>query len=167
MILTRENLRTLESKLLHRQFINRKSQWSGTGSTSRQSMWALWCSKWHRDRTFLRVVQVFPCYCHSTIAPYSCSSWYCFWRIHYKDQCVNIAVPVRRLTHNSVTHALSNVSVRKRLVVLAQSVFTLRSSRFRRRVVWYKLCLFLKGKYLEEYMVLNMKMDGKVGRIEN
>jgi hypothetical protein len=28
--------------------------------------------------------------------------------------------------------------------------------------------LFLKGKYLEEYMVLNMKMGiGKVGRIEN
>ena len=27
---------------------------------------------------------------------------------------------------------------------------------------------FLKGKYLEEYMVLNMKMgNGKVGRIEN
>jgi hypothetical protein len=31
-----------------------------------------------------------------------------------------------------------------------------------------KLCLFLKGKYLEDYMVLNMKMwNGKVGRIEN
>jgi len=31
-----------------------------------------------------------------------------------------------------------------------------------------KLCLFLKGKYLEEYMVLNMKMGNrKVGRIEN
>jgi hypothetical protein len=31
-----------------------------------------------------------------------------------------------------------------------------------------KLCLFLKGKYLEEYMVLNMKTgNGKVGRIEN
>jgi hypothetical protein len=31
-----------------------------------------------------------------------------------------------------------------------------------------KLCLFLKGKYLEEYMVLNIKMgNGKVGRIEN
>jgi len=31
-----------------------------------------------------------------------------------------------------------------------------------------KLCLFLKGKYLEKYMVLNMKMEnGKVGRIEN
>jgi len=31
-----------------------------------------------------------------------------------------------------------------------------------------KLCLFLKGKYLEAYMVLNMKMgNGKVGRIEN
>jgi hypothetical protein len=30
------------------------------------------------------------------------------------------------------------------------------------------LCLFLKGKYLEEYMVLNMKIgNGKVGRIEN
>jgi hypothetical protein len=28
--------------------------------------------------------------------------------------------------------------------------------------------LFLKGKYLEEYMVLNMKMgNGKVGQIEN
>jgi len=27
---------------------------------------------------------------------------------------------------------------------------------------------FLKGKYLEEYVVLKMKMgDGKVGRIEN
>ena len=31
-----------------------------------------------------------------------------------------------------------------------------------------KLCQFLKGKYLEEYMVLNMKTgNGKVGRIEN
>jgi hypothetical protein len=31
-----------------------------------------------------------------------------------------------------------------------------------------KPCLFFKGKYLEEYMVLNMKMgNGKVGRIEN
>jgi hypothetical protein len=30
-----------------------------------------------------------------------------------------------------------------------------------------KLCLFLKGKYLEEYMVLNMMGNGKVGRIEN
>jgi hypothetical protein len=31
-----------------------------------------------------------------------------------------------------------------------------------------KICLFLKGKYLEEYMFLNMKMvNGKVGRIEN
>jgi hypothetical protein len=31
-----------------------------------------------------------------------------------------------------------------------------------------KLCLFFKGKYLEEYMVLNMKMGkGKIGRIEN
>jgi hypothetical protein len=31
-----------------------------------------------------------------------------------------------------------------------------------------KLCLFLKGKYLEEYMVVNMKMGKrKVGRIEN
>jgi len=29
-------------------------------------------------------------------------------------------------------------------------------------------CFFLKGKYLEEYMVLNMKMgSGKLGRIEN
>jgi hypothetical protein len=28
--------------------------------------------------------------------------------------------------------------------------------------------LFLKGKYLEEYRVLNMKMgNGKLGRIEN
>jgi hypothetical protein len=28
--------------------------------------------------------------------------------------------------------------------------------------------LFLKGRYLEEYTVLNMKMgNGKVGRIEN
>jgi len=31
-----------------------------------------------------------------------------------------------------------------------------------------KLCSFLKGKYLEEYMVLNMRTgNGKVGRIEN
>jgi hypothetical protein len=31
-----------------------------------------------------------------------------------------------------------------------------------------ELCLFFEGKYLEEYMVLNMKMgNGKVGRIEN
>ena len=31
-----------------------------------------------------------------------------------------------------------------------------------------KICLFLKGKYLEEYMVLNMEMgDRKVGRIED
>jgi hypothetical protein len=30
------------------------------------------------------------------------------------------------------------------------------------------LCLFFKGKYLEEYMVLNMKMEnGKVGQIGN
>jgi len=30
------------------------------------------------------------------------------------------------------------------------------------------ICLFLKGKYLEKYMVLNMKMgNGKLGRIEN
>ena len=38
--------------------------------------------------------------------------------------------------------------------------------RWRRRK--NKLCLFLKGNYLEEYMVLNMKMgNGRVGRIEN
>jgi hypothetical protein len=31
-----------------------------------------------------------------------------------------------------------------------------------------KLCLFLKGKYLEEHIVLNMKMgNGNVGQIEN
>jgi hypothetical protein len=31
-----------------------------------------------------------------------------------------------------------------------------------------RLCLFLKGKYLEEYMVLNMKMgNGNVGQIKN
>jgi len=31
-----------------------------------------------------------------------------------------------------------------------------------------RLCLFWEGKYLEEYMVLNMKMgNGKVGRIAN
>jgi hypothetical protein len=29
-------------------------------------------------------------------------------------------------------------------------------------------CAYLKGKYLEEYMVLNMKMgNGKLGRIDN
>jgi hypothetical protein len=38
------------------------------------------------------------------------------------------------------------------------------------RFVFFYLAifLFLKGKYLEEYMVLNMKMgNGKVGRIED
>jgi len=38
----------------------------------------------------------------------------------------------------------------------------------RRRRKKNKLSLFLKEKYLEEYMVRNMKMgNGKVGRIEN
>jgi len=32
----------------------------------------------------------------------------------------------------------------------------------------YRALLFLKGKYLEEYMVINMKMgNGKLGQIEN
>jgi hypothetical protein len=80
------------------------------------------------------------CYCHSTIAPYSSSSWYCSWHIRYKDQRVNVSVPIRRLTRN-----LSNVSVRKRLVVLSQSVFRLRSSRFWRHVVFVDLLHLLGG----------------------
>jgi hypothetical protein len=47
------------------------SHHEGQGSISSQSMWDLWWTKWHWDRSFLCMLRFFPDQCHSTSVLYS------------------------------------------------------------------------------------------------
>ena len=99
-----------------------------------------------------------------------CVNVYCHW-VTTQLQLINISYLLERLISAtrslklSLSFGLSNwISVDLNCSGHAMYPMERKHGRWRRKT---KLCLFLKGKYLEEYMVLNMKMgNGKVGGLE-